>query len=544
MFARLRHLLPARFAGSGLLLSSLIVMGGYLLSRVSGLLREVVVSAQFGTSAELGAYRAAFKVTDLLYMVIIGGALGSSFIPIFIQVWERDGKARAWQFASAVTTWALGILAVASALLWLTAPQLTAWFYGGQGFTLATLALTTNLTRLFLLSPLLLGLGGLAMAALNAHERFTLPALAPALYNFGIIAGAVLLAPTLGIWGLAWGVIGGATCYLLIQLPGLIALGMRLRPTLGWGMGEVREVGVQMGPRVWGQAASQLSILITAALTARLVLGAERLAGLDYAYQMMLLPYGIFSLSLATVAFPRLARLYSAGNRSEFDQSIRTTLGTILLLTLPATVVLLTLHVPLVRVLFQRGAFDQTSLSYTIVALLGYATALPAFAASEILIRSFYAMQRTWTPVIVGVGQVLLNLSLGVLALQLGGGVGALALAFSIANNIEAILLFGLLGRALPGIWREPQLWRTVRAACAASLLLAGLLWGAVQLSVGWLPSLSAAGAYQWQRDVVGVIGWLGLVGGVGAVSYIGLAARFGAAPAQRVLRRIRGSER
>ncbi len=542
MFARLRRLLPARFAGSGLLLSSLIVMGGYLLSRVSGLLREVVISTQFGTSAELGAYRAAFKVTDLLYMVIIGGALGSSFIPIFIQVWERDGKARAWQFASAVTTWALGILAVASALLWLTAPQLTAWFYGGQGFTLATLELTTNLTRLFLLSPLLLGLGGLAMAALNAHERFTLPALAPALYNLGIIAGAVLLAPTLGIWGLAWGVIGGATCYLLIQLPGLIALGMRLRPTFGWGMGEIREVGVQMGPRVLGQAASQLSILVTAALTARLVLGAERLAGLDYAYQMMLLPYGIFSLSLATVAFPRLARLYSAGNRSEFDQSIRTTLGTILLLTLPATVVLLTLHVPLVRVLFQRGAFDNTSLSYTTVALIGYATALPAFAASEILIRSFFAMQRTWTPVIVGMGQVLLNLSLGVLALQLGGGVGALALAFSIANNIEAILLFGLLGRALPGIWREPQLWRTVRAACAASVLLAGLLWGAVQLSVGWLPALSAAGAYQWQRDVIGVIGWLGLVGGVGAVSYIGLAARFGAAPAQQVLQRIRGS--
>ncbi len=328
--------------------------------------------------------------------------------------------------------------------------------------------------------------------------------------------------------------------YLLIQIPGLVALGMRLRPTLGWGISEVREVGTQMGPRVLGQAASQLSILVTAALTARLALGAERLAGLDYAYQMMLLPYGIFSLSLATVAFPRLARLYSAGNRSEFDQSIRTTFGTILLLTLPATVVLLTLHVALVRVLFQRGAFDATSLSYTTVALIGYATALPAFAASEILIRSFFAMQRTWTPVIVGVGQVLLNLSLGILALQLGGGVGALALAFSIANNIEAILLLGLLGRSLPGIWREPQLWRTVRAAFAASLILAGLLWGAVQVSVGWLPSLSAAGAYQWQQDLIGVIGWLMLVGSVGAASYIGLAALFGAAPAQRVLRRIR----
>ena len=108
--------------------SSLIVMSGYVLSRGTGLLRDIVISAQFGTSAQLGAYRAAFKVTDLLYMVIIGGALGSSFIPVFIQIWQRESEERAWQLASAVVTWALAVLVFASGLLWLFAPQLTTWF--------------------------------------------------------------------------------------------------------------------------------------------------------------------------------------------------------------------------------------------------------------------------------------------------------------------------------------------------------------------------------------------------------------------------------
>jgi putative peptidoglycan lipid II flippase len=437
----------------GTLLNSLIVMGGYLLSRITGLLRDIAIAYQFGTSASLGAYYAAFRITDLLYMVVIGGALGSSFIPVFIQTWDRAGERRAWQLASAVMNWALLVLALASALLWLLAPWLTAQFYSGPDVSAQQLALTSDLTRLFLLSPLLLGLGGLAMAVLNAHNRFTLPALAPATYNLGIIGGALLLAPLLGIWGLAWGVVLGAAIYLLLQLPGLWRLGMALTLTLGRGFDmalrrDLGSIAVQMAPRVIGQAASQISLLVTAALTTSLALGLQRLAGLNYAYQLMLLPYGIFSLSLSTVAFPQLARLFAAGEHDELCERVRRTLRMILFLTLPAAVALIVLAVPLVRVLYQwGGAFDQTSLLYTTVPLLAYATALPAFAASEILIRSFYAMQKTWIPVLIGLLQVGLNLALGTLALSMGGGVGMLALAFSIANNVEALLLVVLLGR-------------------------------------------------------------------------------------------------
>ncbi len=522
------------------LLNSLIVMGGYVLSRLTGLLRDIVVSYQFGTDVSLGAYYAAFRVTDLLYMVIIGGALGSSFIPVFIQVWERDGSQRAWHLASAIITWALAILAGASAIIWLLAPQLTAWFFVGPDTSSAELALTSQLIRLFLLSPLLLGLGGLAMAALNAHNRFALPALAPAAYNLGIIGGALLLAPRWGIWGLAWGVIIGAAIYLLVQLPGLGKLGMRLHFSFGRGIGELGTIARQMIPRVFGQAASQISILVTATLTARLPQGLQRLAGLNYAYQVMLLPYGVFSLSLSTVAFPRLARLFSEGQHQELMQSVRRTLSIILFLTLPASALLMVLAVPLVRLLLQRGAFDQTSLDYTFMPLLGYATALPAFAASEILIRAFYAMQKTWIPVLIGLLQVGLNLALGALALALGYGTGMLALAFSIANNMEAALLCVMLSWQLPGIWRDRAMGRSLLAALVATLALAGLLQVAQQLSLPLLPFLGSAGHYTWQTDLVPLLLWLALVGSIGIGIYIGLAGLLGSQEARDYWRRIR----
>ncbi len=530
-----------RLGRMGALGSSLVVMAGFVLSRVTGLLRDMVATYFFGTSSEAAAYRAAFAIADLLYLLIIGGALGSSFIPVFIEVWERDGQERAWQIASAVVSWALMILAAASAVIFFAAPTLVQLVYGGQDFDAATLALTTRLTRLFLLSPLLLGLGGLAMAALNARDHFVLPALAPSLYNLGIIVGAVLgVSLGQGIWGMAWGVIGGTLAYLLVQVPGLQRIGMRLRPGLGRSVEEVGRIARQMGPRVLGQAAAHLSVVVTLALTARLADGAAKVAGLGYAYQLMLLPYGIFSLSLSQVAFPRLARLVAEGRRSELMADMRRTLGMILWLTLPAAAALLSLGFPIARVLFQRGVFDARSLEYTVAALIGYSLALPAFAASEILIRGFFAMQRTWTPVLVGIFQVGLNLALGSLLLRSGGDVGSLALSFSLANNLEALLLFLLMGRLLPEIWRDAKLWRSLAVASGCAMLLGVSLFGLRLTGSAFIPALAVTHPYRWTSEMVGLLLWLAWAGTLGAGAYLGLSALLGAAPAQALIARLR----
>jgi putative peptidoglycan lipid II flippase len=518
--------------------NSLIVMGGYLLSRLTGLLRDIVISAQFGTSAQLDAYRAAFKVTDFLYLVIIGGALGSSFIPVFVQAWNRDGAERAWKVASAVTTWALIILGAVSALLFVIAEPLTAWLWG-SGFDAEGLALISQLTRLFLLSPLFLGLGGLAMAVLNARDRFTLPALAPVIYNVGIMVGAIVLAPSMGVWGLAWGVIGGAALYLLIQIPGLVRLGMRLAPTFGSGLIELRTIAVHMLPRIIGQSAAQASILVTALLTTKLALGHGQISGLDYAYQIMMLPFGIFSLSLSTVAFPRLAALFADGEIDTLMANVRRTLGLILFLSIPSALALTILGVPVVRLLFQRASFDESSLLLTVGPLLGYATALPAFAASEILIRTFYAMQRTLAPVLIGLAQIAINLGLGLLIVQTGGTTTQLAFAFSIANNLEALLLALVLLRYLPGIWRSGSLWRSLGATCIGSVLMGLALVAMRQFSLEWLPFLEAGQAYQWRSDLVGLALWLIAAGLIGGLVYLGSTLLAGSPDVRTVADRL-----
>jgi len=531
-----------RRAQSGALRNSLIVMGGFVLSRVIGLLREAITAYSFGTSPDYGAYVLAFRITDLLYLVFIGGALGSSFIPVFIEAWERNGQARAWRVASAVVTWALLLLTLASAALFALVPWIVGLLYSGPDVSAATLDLIAALSRLFLLSPLLLGLGGLAMAALNARDRFALAALAPSIYNLGIIGGALIgqAVPGLGIWGMAWGVVVGALLYLLVQLPGLWTIGMRLRLELGRDLAELGQVARQMGPRVLGQAAAHVSAAATLALATQLPAGVAKAAALNYAFQLMLLPYGVFSLSLSQVAFPRLARLVAEGRRDELAADVRRTLGTILWLTLPATAALLVLGLPAARALFQRGAFDATSLSYTVSALSGYALALPAFAASEILIRTFYAMQRTWTPVIVGLLQVGLNLALGATLLRAGNDVAALALAFSLANNLEALLLLVLLGAALPGIWRDRPLWRTLAASAVASLVLGAALLAFSAASRGLVPALAAEHAYVWTSDLPALLAWLACAGLFGTVLYLALTALLGAAPARAVLARLR----
>lgn len=524
--------------------NSLIVMGGFVLSRVTGVLRDIVVLAQFGTGDALGAYRAAFKLPDLLYLVLIGGALGSTLIPVWIEVQGRDGARRAWRLASAVLGWSLLLLALASLLLAVLAGPLVRLVFSGEDFDPATLQLTVDLTRLFLLSPLLLGLGGLALALLNALDRFTLPALAPSVYNLGILAGA-LIAPWLPesqqIWALAWGVIGGAALYLLVQIPGLLRAGMRLSLTLGRDLPELGTIARQMAPRVLGQTASHINLVVSAALIAQLPEGADALVGADTAYQLMLLPYGVFALSLSTVAFPTLARLYAARQLDALQANVRMTVATIVTLTLPSAVVLIMLNLPIVRLLFERGAFSTTSTQLTAGPLIGYATVLPAFALSEILIRSFFAMQNTRIPVAVGLLTIALNLALGGVALQLFASALGIALAFSLSNNLEALLLFVLLGRSLPGIWNDRALWRALAAAVLGSGVLLAFLWAVERFSMRFVPALGTTpGAYRFPADFLPLALWLGLVGGLGAVLYLGVSTALGSPVVLALYRRLR----
>ncbi|HEX6292627.1 MAG TPA: murein biosynthesis integral membrane protein MurJ [Herpetosiphonaceae bacterium] len=507
-----------------MVLNTGIVMLGAVLSRLLGVIRDGIISERFGIRPELGAFTAAFAIPDLLYFVIIGGALGSALIPVFGRLLEEQQQERAWELANTILTASFVIFVLIAALVAAFARPLLAYTVAsGYADDPAMLGLTVHLMRLMLIQPLLLGLGGLMMAILQTFERFTLPAIAFNIYNLSMIAAALFLAPIYGIDGLAIGVAFGALLYFLVQLPGVIRAGLRFKPSLNWRMPEVIRVGSLLAPRLIGQGALQLNIIVMISLMS--LIGSSAQAANRYAYQLLMLPHGILAVSMGTVMFPRLTRLFAAGQQEDARHVSMQTLRTVLWLTVPAAALLAVLHVPILRLLFQRGDFGAEALRMTGRALLFYTPGAIGLAGAEIVIRTFYAMEDTYTPVIVGVATIVLN---GLLAWSMitywQRDIGLIALAYSATNMIEFVVLFGILARRLHG-FEAAHFARSALALVFGTLALVLVLIATVWLSRPYVPGVTADSPYGRGADFFVLAGWLACVGGLGLAAYVGVGA-------------------
>ena len=476
----------------------------FVLSRVTGLLREVIIGNQFGTSAEYDAYLAAFRVPDILFQLVAGGALGSAFIPTFAQYWAKEDARGAWQLFSRTLNLVTLILLLLAGLAALWAEPLMALI--APGFEPAQQQLSASLMRWMLIGTVIFGASGLIMGALNALQHFLLPAFAPVLYNVAIILGAWVLGPRWGVYGLVVGAVAGAGLHFLVQLPALWQ--RRARYTLELSLHDpgVREVMRLMGPRILGLLFVQLHFLVNTVLASGLQAGS--LSALNFAWLLMLLPLGIFAQAIATVIFPTFATQVARGERAEMRSSFSLILRLVIFLTLPAAVGLWVLDVPLVRMLFEHGKFDPRSTELVVFALHFYALGLISHAIVEIGVRVFYALHDTWTPVMVGVGAMALNVVLSLLlvgTLQHGG----LALANSTATTLEMLLLLFLLHRHLEGLDVGTLGKSLVRNAIAAGLM-ALVVW----VGVRWVQGIVGL------DETAGV--WLAALGGIAlaAVSY------------------------
>jgi putative peptidoglycan lipid II flippase len=461
---------------------------------------------------------------------------------VFTGFLTEEREADAWRLASSILNLALIALLVACLLIALLADPLVTWTIG-RGFEPYRHALTVKILRLMLIQPVLLGVAGLAKATLESFDRFILPVIGANLYNVGIIIGA-LLAPWLGINGLVWGVIAGAALFLLVQLPGLRGVGARYTPTVRLDTPGVRQIGQLLGPRLFGQSIWQINIIAIVSFAS--TLGAGAIAANGYALQLMLLPHGLIALSLGTVIFPRLARAHAAGDLAGVRQIALGAVRQVLFLALPASMMLGLLGVPVVRALFEHGQFTAESTALTSEALRFYAFGLAAFAASEILVRTFYAMRDTRTPVLIGVVAVALNITLGWGLLRLGARLAGLAIAFSTANTLEAALLLALLGRRLGGV--GDGFWRALGSMLLATLACGGVLLALHTLSIGQLPYIANGTRYSWQTDLLPLGLWLAAAGVLGALAYGGVAAllkvaelRAAWARANTIAARVRG---
>lgn len=463
---------PTTLSGRKLAGAALVVMVFFVFSRVAGLAREIVIGAYFGTSPELDAYLAAFRIPDILFQLVAGGALGSAFIPTFATYWTKDQRAEAWLLFSRVINLMTVLLIAIAAVIIIFAQPLVAHVIA-PGFTVEQQMLTVHLMRWMLISTIVFGASGLIMGALNAAQHFLLPAAAPVFYNLAIILGALVFAPTMGIDGLVIGVVIGALCHLMVQLPGLWRVGARYSPVISLRDPGVREVMRLMGPRVLGLFFVQMHFLVNTILASGLSAGS--LSALNYAWLLMLLPQGVFAQSIATAIFPTFAAQVAAGQvvamRHTFGQIMRT----IFFLTIPAAMGLYLLRVPLITLLLQRREFTSESTALVAFALQFYAIGLVAHAVVEITVRAFYALHDTWTPVLIGIGAMVLNILLSlwfVQSLQHGG----LALANSTATSLEMLLLLWLLRKRIGGLDGR-QLGRAVGRHLVATLIMAGVLW-------------------------------------------------------------------
>ncbi len=477
-----------------------LVMALFVLSRLTGLARQVIVGALFGTRPAYDAYVAAFRLPDMLFQLVAGGALVSALLPTYTTVRAREGSARGWQLVSEVASLVLVVLVGGAALTAIFARPLVSHILVPD-FPPEQQALTASLLRVLLLSTVIFGASGLSISVLNAHQHFFLPALAPVLYNLGIILGAVVLGPRWGVHGLAWGVVGGALMHFGVQIPGLLRVGMRFRPALSLDDPAVRNVLRLMGPRVLGLAAVQINFLVNTILASGLSAGS--LSALDYAFRVMLLPLGIFAQAVATAAFPTFAQQVAEENVVGMRRTLTQLVRAILFLTIPAAVGLILLAHPLVAVLFQRRAFDATSTRLTAIALQAYAVGLVGHALVEILARAYYSLHDTRTPVGIGILAMGLNIALNVWWVRVWGHTG-LALANSVATVIEAGALYVVLHRRIGALLALDTVAAMARQVLAA-LVMGGVLWG---LS----PLLRAGGNILW------------LTGGlfIGSMTYLG----------------------
>lgn len=449
------------------------VMVAFLLSRVLGLAREMVIGNQFGTGRDLDAYLAAFRIPDLIFQLIAGGALASAFIPTFTGYLAQGDRKEAWRLASSVLNIVALVLTACALLAAFFAPVLVARVVV-PGFSIEDQALTVQLMRVMLVAPIIFGISGIVMGILNSFQHFLLPALAPAIYNLSIILGAVLLVPTMGIHGLAVGVVAGSLLHLLIQLPELLRRGLAYRPRVDVAHPGVREVGRLMLPRVIGLASVQINFLVNTLLASGLAEGS--LAALNYGWMLMLLPQGIFGVAIGTAVFPTFSELAAREDFGELRVTVVRALRLILFITIPAGVGLILLRDPLVQLLLQRGRFDPSSTQAVAWALQFYGLGLFAHSALEIVTRAFYSLHDTRTPVLVGAGAITLNI---ILSLVLIGPLlhGGLALANSIAAIVEAFVLLVILRGRLKGIDARRLMRSTMRISVAALGMALSVYW-------------------------------------------------------------------
>jgi len=465
-----------------------------LVSRISGLARDVIFANLIGASAGVAAdaFYVAFRIPNFFRRIFGEGAFAQAFVPVLAEYRDRHGEEAARLFTDRVTGTLGLILFLITAVGVVAAPAVVTVLASGFIAEPAKFDLTVQLLRLTFPYMMFISLVAMAAGILNTHGRFAAAAFTPVLLNLCLIAAAVLVAPHLEqpVLALGWGVFVAGVVQLLFQVPFLLRIRSLPRPRLRPRHEGVSKVSRLMLPAIVGSSAAQINMLVNTWLASFLVTGG--VSWLFYSDRLMEFPLGVFGIALATVILPSLSRKHASASTEEFSHLLDWALRWCLIIGVPATAGLVVLAGPLLATLFQYGRFSPHDVEMARLSLVAFAIGLPAFILVKVLAPGYYARQNTATPARIAAISMVVNIVLSLALFKPLAHTG-LALAISLAAFVNA----GMLYRGLRGeqVYRPGNGWALflLRIAVATGLMTGLLTWGAGDLG-GWIE------AGLWQR--------------------------------------------
>jgi putative peptidoglycan lipid II flippase len=491
--------------------AAFVLMSMVFASRVLGLVRDRLLSARFEPDA-LGVYFAAFRLPNLLFELLVMGALTSAFIPIFTKFLSQEKKNEAHKMAATLINLGIIVLALVSAPILIWTKEISTFlapgFSAGQ---ISDMAAFTRFMVVFQVVPLLVG--NFFTGILQSNSLFIIPAIAPVVYNLGIIISIILLSSTLGLWAPVVGVAIGALLFLCIQIPLIRRVGYRHEWNVGVDTPGVRDVGRLMGPRTFGLAVSQIDTTVDLMLSS--LLGARMVTIFNFAQHLQQLPVGLFGATIAQAALPLLSLQSAHEDKDTFKRTIVRSVHQIMFFVLPASMLFIVLRIPVVRLVFGASRFDWEATVLTGMTLSTFSISLFAQAVIHVLARGFYALYDTKTPVVSGIAGIAVNTALSVLFVGvLKMPIWSLGLSTSVASFVNAGLLFVLLNRRVGGFG-------------AADMIIAPLKMLAATLATGialYIPLKLLDQLVFDTNRTMGLLLLTGLSGAIGISTYLFLS--------------------
>lgn len=517
---------------SSILSAATVIMVMIAISRVLGLVRNRVL-AHFFPAETLSIYFAAFRLPEVVFEVLIFGSLSSAFIPTFTAYLSKKRRQEAWYVASVSLNFALILFLLLALLLFSLAHPLYQLI--APGFTSTQIDLTAELARILLLAQGFFILSYFLTGVLESLQRFLVPAIAPLFYNLGIIFGTVFLAEKFGIYGPTIGAVAGAFFHFFIQLPLALHLGFRPKLSLDITHPGVRKIGRLAIPRII--ELSFLQISKSAELFLASLVSTAAYAYYTFANSLQLLPIGLFGASIAKAALPALSYQSAEGNLEQFKKTFLSLFKEVVFLTLPCSVFLAVLRVPVVRLVFGAAQFTWESTVQTGLALSAFCLGITAQALVYLLTRAFYAIHDTKTPVKISIGAVFSNIALGaVFILILKSPIWSLALAFSLASIVQAGFLLFFLQKKIGFSFGSLTIF--LAKIAFSSFISGGLMFVFLKIldRSAWDKRLSFLGRFGLAlpvtfdrfvldtRYTINVVWLTAIVSLIGLVSYFGLA--------------------